>query len=131
MEEPSESEINSLIQLIDEHTKRLVQVYDKLEAWTSRYVIPTADELDRIPRHDMLELADARAVVLTAVQAVVPTASTFLQKLKTIPSSLMNALSNFLTVFWKIVSRYFNLFKIESIQITISINPSIVVVLKP
>jgi len=131
MEEPSESEINSLIQLIDEHTKRLVQVYDKLEAWTSRYGIPTADELDRIPRHDMLELADARAVVLTAVQAVVPTASTFLQKLKTIPSSLMNALSNFLTVFWKIVSRYFNLFKIESIQITISINPSIVVVLKP
>jgi hypothetical protein len=131
MKEPSESEINSLIQLIDEHTKRLVQVYDRLEAWTNRYGIPTADELDRIPRHDMLELADARAVVLTAVQAVVPTASTFLQKLKTIPSSLMNALSNFLTVFWKIVSRYFNLFKIESIQITISINPSIVVVLKP
>jgi hypothetical protein len=131
MEEPSESEINSLIQLIDEHTRRLVQIYDSLEAWTSRYGIPTADELDRIPRHDMLELADARAVVLTAVQAVVPTASTFLQKLKTIPSSLMNALSNFLTVFWKIVSRYFNLFKIESIQITISINPSIVVVLKP
>jgi hypothetical protein len=131
MEEPSESEINSLIQLIDEHTRRLVQIYDRLEAWTSRYGIPTADELDRIPRHDMLELADARAVVLTAVQAVVPTASTFLQKLKTIPSSLMNALSNFLTVFWKIVSRYFNLFKIESIQITISINPSIVVVLKP
>jgi hypothetical protein len=131
MEEPSESEINSLIQLIDEHTRRLVQIYDRLEAWTSRYGIPTADELDRIPRHDMLELADARAVVLTAVQAVVPTASTFLQKLKTIPSSLMNALSNFLTLFWKIVSRYFNLFKIESIQITISINPSIVVVLKP
>jgi hypothetical protein len=131
MKEPSESEINSLIQLIDEHTRRLVQIYDRLEAWTSRYGIPTADELDRIPRHDMLELADARAVVLTAVQAVVPTASTFLQKLRTIPSSLMNALSNFLTVFWKIVSRYFNLFKIESIQITISINPSIVVVLKP
>ena len=72
MKEPSEREINSLIQLIDEHTKRLVQVYDRLEAWTNRYGIPTADELDRIPRHDMLELADARAVVLTAVQAVVP-----------------------------------------------------------
>jgi hypothetical protein len=120
-----------LIQPEGKHTRRLVQIYDSLEAWTSRYGIPTADELDRIPRHDMLELADARAVVLTAVQAVVPTASTFLQKLRTIPSSLMNALSNFLTVFWKIVSRYFNLFKIESIQITISINPSIVVVLKP
>jgi len=111
MEEPSESEINSLTQLIDEHTRRLIQVYERLQVWTDRYGIPTADELDRIPRHDMLELADARAVVLTAVQAVVPTASTFLQKLKTIPSSLMNALSNFLTVFWKIVSWYFNLFK--------------------
>jgi hypothetical protein len=131
MEEPSESEINSLIQLIDEHTRRLIQIYERLEAWTDRYGIPTTDELVRIPRRDMLELADARAVVLTAVQVVLPTASTILQKLKTIPSSLISVLSNFLTVFWKIVSRYLNLFKIESIQITISINPSIVVVLKP
>jgi hypothetical protein len=131
VEEPSESEINSLIQFINEHTKQLVYIYEKLDEWTHRHDIRTTDELDRIPLHDRLELLDARAVVLTAVQAVLPPASSILQKLKSIPSSLLSALSKFLTVFWKIVSRYLNLFKIESIQITIGINPSIVVVLKP
>jgi hypothetical protein len=131
VEEPSESEINSLIQFINEHTNRLILIYEKLADLTRMHGISSTDELDRIPLQDRLELLDARAVVLTTIQAVLPPASTVLQKLKSIPSSLLSALSQFLTVFWKIVSRYLNLFKIESIQITIGINPSIVVVLKP
>jgi hypothetical protein len=131
VEEPSESEINSLIQFINEHTNQLIYIDEKLAEWTRRHSIPSTDELDRIPLHDRLELLDARAVVLTAVQTVLPPVSTILQKLKSIPSSLLSALSQFLTMFWKIISKYLNLFKIESIQITISINPSIVVVLKP
>jgi len=55
----------------------------------------------------------------------------FKKKIKNVPSKILNALLAFFKSFWKIISKYISIFKIESIKITISATPSVEVVLKP
>ena len=74
---------------------------------------------------------DARATLFSSVTTVLSSVSSLFQKLKSVPSVILNELFNFLNSFWKIVSKYINIFKIESIKITISVTPSVEVVLKP
>jgi hypothetical protein len=76
-------------------------------------------------------MMDARASLLSNVTTVLFSVSGIIQKFKFVPSSVLGALSGFLTTFWRIISKYFSIFKIESITVTISVTPSIVVVLKP
>ena len=74
---------------------------------------------------------DARASLLSNVITVLSSFSGIIQKFGSVPSTLLNALSNFLTAFWRIISKYIGIFKIDLITVTISATPSVVVVLKP
>jgi hypothetical protein len=73
----------------------------------------------------------ARASLLSNVTIVLSSVFSVIQKFRIAPSSLLNALSDFLTAFWRIILKYIGIFKIDSITITISTTSSIVVVLEP
>ncbi|MEM2570068.1 MAG: hypothetical protein QXT67_09070 [Candidatus Bathyarchaeia archaeon] len=129
--ELSHNEINEIVDFIYGQIEVLEKIDSSLSELTTEFYALTAEVLETQPSNVQLAIMNAKATLLSSVTTVLSSVSGLIQKLRRIPSVILNALFNFLKIFWKIISRYMNMFKIESITITISMTPSVVVVLKP
>jgi hypothetical protein len=128
--ELSEGEVADLVGFIVERTKELERIEGGLDGLARSLPRLSVEVLESQPSV-RAAVMDARASLLSNVTTVLSSVSSVIQKFRIVPSSLLNALLNFLTAFWRIISKYIGIFKIDSITITISTTPSVVVVLKP
>lgn len=129
--ELSPDEINEIVKFINNQRIVLEEIDCKLSDLTRDFYALTAEALERQPLGVQSEITDARATLISSVTTVLSSVSGLMQRLKSVPSKILDALFNFLESFWKIISKYLSIFKIESITITISMTPSVVLVLKP
>jgi hypothetical protein len=127
--ELSEGEVADLVGFIVERTKELEEVEGGLDGLARSLPRLSVEVLESQPSV-RAAVMDARASLLSNVTTVLSSVSSVIQKFRIVPSSLLNALSNFFTAFWRIILKYIGIFKIYFITITISTTPSIVIVLK-
>lgn len=129
--ELTEIEIDEIVNFIEGQTEDLERIEVELSDLTRGFPELTIKAFEEQPFNIQAAIMDARAALLSSVTTVLSMFSGLIQKLKSIPSKILNALSAFLRKFWKIVSKYISIFKIESITVVISVTPSVTVVLKP
>jgi Ni,Fe-hydrogenase III large subunit len=129
--ELSKEEIDDVVSFIKKQTEELEEIESNLNNLTRNFPRLTVDVLEAQPPDVRAGIMNVKASLLSSVTTVLSWVSGVIQKFRNVPSIVLSALSAFLTTFWRIISKYTSIFKIESITVTISVTPSVVVVLKP
>jgi Ni,Fe-hydrogenase III large subunit len=129
--ELSKEEIDDVVSFIKEQTEELEEIESNLNNLTRNFPRLTVDVLEAQPPDVRAGIMNVKASLLSSVTTVLSWVSGVIQKFRSAPSSVLSALLDFLNIFWRIISKYTGIFKIESITVTISVTPSVVVVLKP
>jgi|GEM_PF-1276621 hypothetical protein len=129
--ELSQDEVNDIVNFINQRAEELENIERNLNNLTRNFRALTVEELESKPFDIKASIMDAKASLLSNVTNVLSSVSGLFQKIKSVPSKILNALLAFLKIFWKIISKYISIFKIESIKITISATPSVEVDIKP
>jgi hypothetical protein len=127
----SSSEISELEELIKQYTTEFEKIDKDLEALIGSPPTANAMSLESHSPELQKKILMHRDQALSTGYAVISTISNIIQRFRTAPASLLKIFIKLVNRFIALLTKYVGLFKIDSIEITISMTPSVVVTLKP
>jgi Mg2+ and Co2+ transporter CorA len=125
MDKPTEE----LLLFIQEQEEAMDQIGEEMKVVTQEYQALTSEALQLIPREHQEKIAQYQAEIISSLTTILPMASKMIQREET-PRKLLEKLHTYIRKAITLLTQYIKIFKIESVEITISMTPSIVITLK-
>jgi hypothetical protein len=116
---------------LERYVRELEEVDDNLKDIIERSTSKSLTSLQEHPEMIQGQILAQRDKALSIGYAVTATISSLIQKFRAAPSKLLQLFIRLVNKFVSLITTYVGIFKIDSIEITISLTPSIVVILKP
>lgn len=129
-DEPSSQEIEEIENIAEDSFGKLSNIDEKM----TRIVGSDVDAMTRLESYGsekQKEILKNRDEALAIGYSSISVISNIIQKFKSVKSKLIKSFIKLINRFVSLVTKYVGVFKIDSISITISMTPSIVVTLKP
>jgi len=129
-DEPPFQEIDDIENIAEEYVGKLDKIDENIES----IVGPDVDAMARLDSYEpeeQREILKNRDEALSIGYSAISIISNVVQKFKSVKSKLIKSFIKLINSFVSLLTKYVGVFNIDSISITISMTPSIVVTLKP
>ncbi|MDW8000845.1 MAG: hypothetical protein RMI32_07555 [Candidatus Nitrosocaldus sp.] len=126
----TEQELKEVARFLDTELAELEEISKELESITEshRGIRISMTELST-KEFEVIERSKAR--ILSTLTITTTYVSSLIEKFKLLPAEIYNRLKQFYEKIYSIISKFINLFEIEQITLTISVQPALQIIFKP
>ncbi|MEM2162331.1 MAG: hypothetical protein QW653_06115 [Candidatus Nitrosocaldus sp.] len=127
----TETELNEILEFLNMQINEIKCIEKKLEENISRRRDMKALTIEQLSDKEVEVINEEKARLLSTLTIVTTYVNGLIEKFKLLPVNILNALKLFYDKVLGIINKFINLFQIEQITLTISVQPSLQIVFKP
>lgn len=128
----TETELNEILEFLNMQINEIKCIEKELEENISRRRdIMKAFTIEQLSDKEVEVINEEKARLLSTLTIVTTYVNGLIEKFKLLPVNILNALKLFYDKVLGIINKFINLFQIEQITLTISVQPSLQIVFKP
>jgi len=130
-EDLSPHQLAELENIVEQYVNEFGKMESEIESILETSAVKNVTTLEAHPIDVQQQILVVRDRALSTGYVAISTISNLIQKFRSAPSKLLQIFIRLVNRFVSLLTKYVGLFKIDSIEITISLSPSVVVTLKP
>ncbi|MEM2920632.1 MAG: hypothetical protein QXU29_07755 [Candidatus Nitrosocaldus sp.] len=127
----TETELNEILEFLNMQINEIKCIEKELEENISRRRDMKALTIEQLSDKEVEVINEEKARLLSTLTIVTTYVNGLIEKFKLLPVNILNALKLFYDKVLGIINKFINLFQIEQITLTISVQPSLQIVFKP
>ncbi|MEM2856859.1 MAG: hypothetical protein QW416_07155 [Candidatus Nitrosocaldaceae archaeon] len=127
----SQSELKDITEFLTQQLNELKEIESELEKATIRYKGIRLLSREMLSGEEDVIVSELNARLLSTLTITTTYVNALIEKVKHLPTKILDILKQFYTQCLSIINKFANLFKIEEITLTISSSPSLQIVFKP
>lgn len=127
----TETELNEILEFLNMQINEIKCIEKELEENISRRRDMKALTIEELSDKEVEVINEEKARLLSTLTIVTTYVNGLIEKFKLLPVNILNALKLFYDKVLGIINKFINLFQIEQITLTISVQPSLQIVFKP
>lgn len=127
----TETELNEILEFLNMQINEIKCIEKELEENISRRRDMKALTIEQLSDKEVEVINEEKARLLSTLTIVTTYVNGLIEKFKLLPANILNALKLFYDKVLGIINKFINLFQIEQITLTISVQPSLQIVFKP
>lgn len=127
----TETELNEILEFLNMQINEIKCIEKELEENISRRRDMKALTIEELSDKEVEVINEEKARLLSTLTIVTTYVNGLIEKFKLLPANILNALKLFYDKVLGIINKFINLFQIEQITLTISVQPSLQIVFKP
>lgn len=126
----STTELDNIKQMMQDYIDNFNEIDEKISGLLKNSVVKASTTLEEYPKETQNIILENRDKALSIGFIAISTIALIIRRFRT-ASKLVSLFTELINRFVSLITRYESLFKIHSVQVTISLTPSIVVTFKP
>ena len=126
----STTDLDNIKQMMQDYIDNFNQIDEKISDLLKNSGIKASTTLEEHPKESQKVILEIRDKVLSIGFIAISTIALIIRRFRT-ASKLVSLFTELINRFVSLITRYESLFKIHSVQVTISLTPSIVITFKP
>lgn len=127
----TETELNEILEFLNMQINEIKCIEKELEENISRRRDMKALTIEQLSDKEVEVINEEKARLLSTLTITTTYVNGLIEKFKLLPANILNALKLFYDKVLGIINKFINLFQIEQITLTISVQPSLQIVFKP